>query len=127
MIQCYDKAIRITRYAYAAFPQYVRPLDRIVKLEKRAVEIAEIWNRVGDVLKARSNQKAALDEIARDGKLSGCVGHDSDLRRLREIARELKLASGGELREVKDLCSEQAAMDFARSGVIAPDLAPPSI
>ena len=124
-IQCYDKAIRITTYANRFFPQYIRPLDRLTKLEKRAAEIRELLQALSAALISTGNRQLALNNLVRDPKLFVAPGHESAIRRLHDIARELHITRGDELTDIAGLCGEQVAMDFARSGVVARDLAPP--
>jgi len=123
-IQCYDKAIRITRYANRIF-QDVRPVDRLARLEKRAAELRELLQALSAALNSTGNRQLALNNIVRNPELFTAPGHESQIQRLHDMAHELGVTRGDELTEIAGLCGERVAMDFARSGVVAPDLAPP--
>lgn len=123
-IQCYDKAIRITRYANRLFND-VRPIDRLSRLEKRAAELRELLQSLSAALSSTGNRQLALNNIIRDPRLFSASGSESQVQRLHDMALELGVERGEELTEIVGLCGEQIAMDFARSGVVAPDLTPP--
>ncbi|MBI1356901.1 MAG: hypothetical protein GC160_21385 [Acidobacteria bacterium] len=125
-IQCYDQAVRIVRLADRFFPQHIRQIDRLRKLDNRAVELRELLALLWGSLSHQSNQKSALQRIVAGQNLGAGRDFDFAAERLRSIARELGIQNDGQqLSEIAGLCGNQAAMDFAKSGVIFPDLAPP--